>query len=150
MGMFYWITGRVDDVLNVSGHRIGSAEVEHCLVKQSEHVAEAAVVGSPHDIKGECIFCYVILKVGVEETVEVLSHLRSSVRSGIGAFATPEKIIAVSGLPKTRSGKIMRRLLRKLAACDFDNFGDTSTLADPKVVEEIKQKMIGLTSIATI
>merc|ERR1712194_409383 len=98
---YYWITGRVDDVLNVSGHRIGSAEGEHCLVQQSDYVAEAAVVGCPHEVKGEGIFCYVILKANVSEPEDkVVAHLRNAVRAGIGAFATPERVVAVSGLPK--------------------------------------------------
>lgn len=140
---YYWITGRIDDVLNVSGHRIGSAEVEHALV-QNAKVAESAVVGFPHEIKGEGIFAYVILKDGCPETPELVQELKSAVRSGIGPFATPDNICLTSGLPKTRSGKIMRRILRKIAANDTSNLGDTSTLADPSVVEELKTKVAGL------
>ena len=134
---YYWITGRVDDVINVSGHRIGTAEVESALV-QHEAVAEAAVVGFPHDIKGEGIYAYVTLMVGNNEDPEQLrGELENLVRSEIGPFARPEFIQYAPGLPKTRSGKIMRRILRKIAADDVDNLGDTSTLADPAVVEDL-------------
>ena len=133
---FYWITGRVDDVINVSGHRMGTAEVESALVLH-EHVAEAAVVGYPHDIKGQGIYAYVTLNVGIEETDELKKELISLVRKEIGAIANPDVIQWATGLPKTRSGKIMRRILRKVAANEVDSLGDTSTLADPAVVEDI-------------
>ncbi len=134
---YYWITGRVDDVINVSGHRIGTAEVESALVLH-EAVAEAAVVGFPHDIKGEGIYAYVTLMTGVNEDPDKLQQeLMQLVRSEIGPFARPEHIQWAPGLPKTRSGKIMRRILRKIAADDLDNLGDTSTLADPSVVEDL-------------
>ncbi len=133
---YYWITGRVDDVINVSGHRMGTAEVESALVLH-EHVAEAAVVGFPHDIKGQGIFAYVTLNVGVEPTDELKKELVMLVRSEIGPIAAPDAIQWAPGLPKTRSGKIMRRILRKIAENEFDGLGDTSTLADPAVVEEL-------------
>jgi acetyl-CoA synthetase len=134
---YYWITGRVDDVINVSGHRIGTAEVESALVLH-EAVAEAAVVGFPHDIKGEGIYAYVTLMVGNDEDPQQLrGELEGLVRSEIGPFAKPEFIQYAPGLPKTRSGKIMRRILRKIAADDLENLGDTSTLADPSVVEDL-------------
>eukprot|EP00744_Colponema_vietnamica_P002100 GILI01003379.1.p1 GENE.GILI01003379.1~~GILI01003379.1.p1 ORF type:complete len:652 (-),score=189.57 GILI01003379.1:423-2378(-) len=132
---FYWITGRVDDVINVSGHRMGSAEIEHALVQQ-EGVAESAVVGFPHEIKGQGIFCYVTLKEGYEDkvTIDVLKH---AVRAKIGPIATPDVILITPNLPKTRSGKIMRRILRKIASDDTSNLGDVSTLADPSVVDQL-------------
>lgn len=133
---YYWITGRVDDVINVSGHRMGTAEIESALVLHEE-VAEAAVVGYPHDIKGQGIYAYVTLNVGVEPTEELRKELVDLVRKEIGAIAHPDIIQWAPGLPKTRSGKIMRRILRKVAANELDNLGDTSTLADPAVVEEI-------------
>ena len=134
---YYWITGRVDDVMNVSGHRIGTAEVESALVLH-EAVAEAAVVSFPHDIKGEGIYAYVTLMVGNNEDPEQLrEELAQMVRSEIGPFARPEHIQFAPGLPKTRSGKIMRRILRKIAADDLENLGDTSTLADPSVVDDL-------------
>jgi len=134
---YYWITGRVDDVINVSGHRIGTAEVESALVLH-EAVAEAAVVGFPHPIKGEGIYAFVTLMRGNNEDPDQLrGELERLVRSEIGAFARPEFIQYAPGLPKTRSGKIMRRILRKIAADDLDNLGDTSTLADPSVVEDL-------------
>jgi acetyl-CoA synthetase len=133
---YYWITGRVDDVMNVSGHRIGSAEIEAALVTHA-FCSEAAVVGFPHEIKGEGIFAYVILKEGYEATDELVGELRNEVRHHIGAFAAPDHIIIAPGLPKTRSGKIMRRILRKIAASDISNLGDISTLADPTVVEKL-------------
>jgi len=132
----YWITGRVDDVLNVSGHRMGTAEVESALVLH-EAVAEAAVVGFPHEIKGQGIYAYVTLMTGIEGTDELLKELNQMVRTEIGSFAKPDKIQWAPGLPKTRSGKIMRRILRKIAENDLDNLGDTSTLADPSVVEDL-------------
>ncbi|MSS75573.1 MAG: acetate--CoA ligase [Methyloglobulus sp.] len=133
---FYWITGRVDDVINVSGHRLGTAEVESALVLH-ENVAEAAVVGCPHDIKGQGIYAYVTLNAGVTPTEELRKELIMLVRKEIGAIATPDIIQWAKGLPKTRSGKIMRRILRKIAANELDNLGDTSTLADPAVVKDI-------------
>jgi acetyl-CoA synthetase len=133
---YYWITGRVDDVINVSGHRMGTAEIESALVLH-EHVAEAAVVGYPHNIKGQGIYAYVTLNAGVEPTEELRKELVDMVRKEIGAIANPDIIQWAPGLPKTRSGKIMRRILRKVAANELDNLGDTSTLADPAVVDEI-------------
>ena len=133
---YYWITGRVDDVINISGHRMGTAEVESALVAH-ETVSEAAVVGYPHDIKGQGIYCYVTLMNGVEPSDELKKTLVGQVRTEIGPIASPDKIQWAPGLPKTRSGKIMRRILRKIAEDDFANLGDTSTLADPGVVEEL-------------
>ena len=133
---YYWLTGRVDDVLNVSGHRIGSAEIESALVSHP-FCSEAAVVGYPHLIKGEGIFAYVILKDGYEADEELVGELRNEVRRHIGAFATPDQILIAPGLPKTRSGKIMRRILRKIAANETDDLGDISTLADPPVVSSL-------------
>lgn len=133
---YYWITGRVDDVLNVSGHRLGTAEVESALVAH-EAVAEAAVVGYPHEIKGQGIYAYVTCTVGTEETETLRAELVKHVRSAIGPIATPDVIQFAPGLPKTRSGKIMRRILRKVASGDFDNLGDTTTLADPAVVDAL-------------
>jgi len=132
----YWITGRVDDVINVSGHRMGTAEVESALVAHAT-VAEAAVVGYPHDIKGQGIYCYVTLMNGQEPTEELRKELRTWVRTEIGPIASPDLIQWAPGLPKTRSGKIMRRILRKIAENDFGALGDTSTLADPSVVEDL-------------
>ena len=133
---FYWITGRTDDVLNVSGHRMGTAEVESALVAHPS-VAEAAVVGYPHDIKGQGIYAYVTLIKGVEPSDELLKELQNWVRKEIGPIAKPDLIQWAPGLPKTRSGKIMRRILRKVAADDYGDLGDTSTLADPSVVEDL-------------
>ena len=133
---YYWITGRVDDVLNVSGHRMGTAEVESALVAHPK-VSEAAVVGYPHDIKGQGIYCYVTLMAGEEPTDALKKELRDWVRSEIGPIASPDLIQWAPGLPKTRSGKIMRRILRKIAEDDFSNLGDTSTLADPGVVDDL-------------
>ena len=135
---YYWITGRVDDVLNVSGHRIGTAEVEGAI-GQASGVAEAAVVGFPHEIKGEAIYAYVTLMTGVEPSAEVEKAIVQSVRKIIGPHAAPDKIQFTPALPKTRSGKIMRRILRKIAEGDLANVGDTSTLADPSVVENLMQ-----------
>ncbi|MGR3461490.1 MAG: acetate--CoA ligase [Roseovarius sp.] len=132
----YWITGRVDDVINVSGHRMGTAEVESALVAHST-VSEAAVVGYPHDIKGQGIYCYVTLMDGVAPTDELRTQLANWVRQEIGPIAKPDVIQWAPGLPKTRSGKIMRRILRKIAENDFDSLGDTSTLADPSVVDDL-------------
>lgn len=132
----YWITGRVDDVLNVSGHRIGTAEVEGAIGK-AEHVAEAAVVGFPHDIKGQGIYAYVTLMAGIDGSDEILTGIYASVKKEIGPHAKPDKIQFTPALPKTRSGKIMRRILRKIAENELDKLGDTSTLADPTVVENL-------------
>ncbi len=133
---YYWITGRVDDVLNVSGHRMGTAEIESSLVAHSS-VAEAAVVGYPHDIKGQGIYAYVTLMAGQSPSAELEAELRQWVRKDIGPIATPDLLQWAPGLPKTRSGKIMRRILRKIAANDFKELGDTSTLADPAVVDDL-------------
>ena len=133
---YYWITGRVDDVLNVAGHRMGTAEVESALVAHPK-VSEAAVVGYPHDIKGQGIYCYVTLMTGETPTDALKKELRDWVRSEIGPIASPDLIQFAPGLPKTRSGKIMRRILRKIAEDDFSNLGDTSTLADPTVVDSL-------------
>jgi len=133
---YYWITGRVDDVINVSGHRLGTAEVESALVEHNG-VAEAAVVGYPHKIKGQGIYAYVTLKLGVEPTEDLLRELIGFVRSEIGPIATPDLLQWAPSLPKTRSGKIMRRILRKIAANEHDQLGDTSTLADPTVVDDL-------------
>jgi acetyl-CoA synthetase len=132
----YWITGRVDDVINVSGHRMGTAEVESALVAH-EKVAEAAVVGYPHEIKGQGIYCYVTLMNGVEPDEELRKELRTWVRTEIGPIASPDLIQWAPGLPKTRSGKIMRRILRKIAENDYGSLGDTSTLAEPAVVDDL-------------
>ncbi|WP_075214185.1 acetate--CoA ligase [Mongoliimonas terrestris] len=133
---YYWITGRVDDVINVSGHRMGTAEVESALVAHPK-VSEAAVVGYPHDIKGQGIYCYVTLMAGEEPTEALKKELKDWVRREIGPIATPDLIQFSPGLPKTRSGKIMRRILRKIAEDEFGNLGDTSTLADPGVVSDL-------------
>jgi len=133
---YHWITGRVDDVINVSGHRMGTAEVESALVSHA-HVSEAAVVGYPHDIKGQGIFAYVTLMHGIEATDAVRKELVAHVRKEIGPIATPDVILFAPGLPKTRSGKIMRRILRKIAENEFGSLGDTSTLADPSVVDDL-------------
>jgi acetyl-CoA synthetase len=133
---YYWITGRVDDVINVSGHRLGTAEVESALVAH-EKVAEAAVVGYPHEIKGQGIYAYVTLMNGVEPSEELRKELVQWVRTEIGPIASPDLIQWAPGLPKTRSGKIMRRILRKIAENDFGSLGDTSTLADPSVVDDL-------------
>jgi acetyl-CoA synthetase len=133
---FYWVTGRVDDVINVSGHRLGTAEVESSLVLHSD-VAEAAVVGYPHDIKGQGIYAYVTLMTGIKASEALRLDLIAFVGKDIGAFAKPEIIQFAPGLPKTRSGKIMRRILRKVAANELENLGDTTTLADPTVVEQL-------------
>lgn len=138
---YYWITGRVDDVLNVSGHRLGTAEIESALVLHPS-VAEAAVVGYPHDIKGQGIYAYVTLMSGIEESDALLKELVAHVRKEIGPIAAPDIIQWAPGLPKTRSGKIMRRILRKIAANELENMGDTSTLADPTVVEDLTDKRI--------
>jgi acetyl-CoA synthetase len=133
---YYWITGRVDDVLNISGHRMGTAEVESALVSHAA-VAEAAVVGYPHEIKGQGIYVYVTLMEGIEPNDELRTELRNWVRKEIGPIASPDLLQWAPALPKTRSGKIMRRILRKIAENDYGNLGDTSTLADPSVVENL-------------
>jgi len=133
---YYWITGRVDDVMNVSGHRLGSAEVESALVSHP-YCSEAAVIGYPHEIKGEGVFAYVVMNEGHGYDSALIGELRNEVRRHIGAFATPDMIMIVSGLPKTRSGKIMRRILRKIAAMQMDDMGDLTTLADPSIVAEL-------------
>ncbi len=133
---FFWIMGRLDDVINVSGHRLGTAEIESALVSHKA-VAEAAVVGMPHPIKGQAIFAYVTLTAAAKESDELMAELRQHVRTEIGPIAMPEVIQWAPSLPKTRSGKIMRRILRKIAADDFEDFGDTSTLADPSVVDHL-------------
>jgi acetyl-CoA synthetase len=133
---YFWLIGRIDDVVNVSGHRIGTAEVESALVSHPA-VAEAAVVGFPHDIKGEDLYAYVILKVGFTGSDDLKKQLVAHVRKEIGPIASPGKIQFPPGLPKTRSGKIMRRILRKVASGDIDQLGDTTTLADPSIVDEI-------------
>ncbi len=133
---YYWITGRVDDVLNVSGHRMGTAEIESALVAHNK-VSEAAVVGYPHDVKGQGIYCYVTLMAGEEDNPDLKVELRNWVRKEIGPIASPDHIQFAPGLPKTRSGKIMRRILRKVAENDFGALGDISTLADPGVVDDL-------------
>jgi len=133
---YYWLMGRVDDVINVSGHRLGTAEIESALVAHKD-VAEAAVVGYYHDIKGEGIYAFVILNVGVRKTEALTKALISHVRKQIGPIATPDKIQFADSLPKTRSGKIMRRVLRKLASGDTDELGDLSTLQDKKGFEKL-------------
>jgi acetyl-CoA synthetase len=139
---YYWITGRVDDVINVSGHRMGTAEVESALVLH-DAVAEAAVVGFPHDIKGEGIYAYVTLMTGIQPSTDLVNDLLDLVRTEIGPIAKPDIIQWAPGLPKTRSGKIMRRILRKIAANEVDDLGDTSTLAEPTVVEDLLRNRPG-------
>jgi len=138
---YYQITGRIDDVINVSGHRMGTAEVESALVAHPK-VAEAAVVGYPHELKGQSIYAYVTLKSGVAKSDELRKELVAHVRTLIGPIATPEKIQWADGLPKTRSGKIMRRILKKVAAGDITDLGDTTTLADPSVVDDIVKNRV--------
>ncbi len=133
---YYWITGRVDDVIIVSGHNLGTAEIESAFVSHKD-VSEAAVVGYPHDVKGNGLYCYVSLKVGIETSDDLVIDLKKTIREKIGPIATPDFIHITAGLPKTRSGKIMRRILRKIASNDFDNLGDTSTLSDPSVVNNL-------------
>tara|TARA_E500000178_G_scaffold237637_1_gene234122 strand:- start:832 stop:2754 length:1923 start_codon:yes stop_codon:yes gene_type:complete len=136
---YYWITGRVDDVIIVSGHNLGTAEIESAFVSHQD-VSEAAVVGYPHDVKGNGLYCYVSLKAGIESSEDLVLDLKETIRKKIGPIATPDFIHITAGLPKTRSGKIMRRILRKIASNDFDNLGDTSTLADPSVVNDLIEK----------
>jgi len=140
---YYWITGRVDDVLNVSGHRIGTAELESALVAHDD-VAEAAVVGYPHEVKGQGIYAYVTLVRDAEPTEPLREALVQHVRSQIGPIAKPDHIQFTDSLPKTRSGKIMRRIIRKIAAGEYDDLGDTSTLADPGVVETLIDERKGV------
>ncbi len=133
---YYWITGRVDDVIIVSGHNLGTAEIESAFVSHKD-VSEAAVVGYPHDVKGNGLYCYVSLKVGVDSSEDLVLELKKTIREKIGPIAAPDFIHITAGLPKTRSGKIMRRILRKIASNEFENLGDTSTLADPSVVDNL-------------
>ncbi len=142
---YYWITGRVDDVINVSGHRMGTAEIESALVAHVK-VAEAAVVGMPHDIKGQGIYAYVTLNVGEEGGEALRKELVQWVRHEIGPIATPDVIQFAPALPKTRSGKIMRRILRKIAEDAVDQLGDTSTLADPGVVDNLVANRVRVTA----
>ena len=139
---YYWNTGRVEDVINVSGHRMGTAEIESALVAHP-HVAEAAVVGFPHDVKGQGIYCYVTLNADVTPSEDLRRELVAWVRREIGPFAAPDVIQWAPGLPKTRSGKIMRRILRKIAENDIGALGDTSTLADPSVVDDLVKNRAG-------
>lgn len=141
---YHFIIGRMDDVINVSGHRIGTAEVESALVAHPA-VAQAAVVGQPHDIKGQAICAFVMLTVGYEESPELLKELRGSVRTEIGAFCSPDLIVVTPSLPMTRSGKIMRRILRKIVCGETDSLGDTSTLADPSIVDTLIAKVESMT-----
>ena len=138
---FFWVVGRIDDVVNVSGHRMGTAEIESALVTHPA-VAEAAVVGFPHDIKGQALYCFVTLKIGHEKTEDLRQELRKHVRQEIGPIATPDKIQFADALPKTRSGKIMRRILKKIAAGETKDLGDTTTLADPSVVQKLIKERV--------
>ena len=138
---YYWITGRVDDVINVSGHRFGTAEIESAI-NEHQSVAESAVAGFPHDIKGQGIYAYVILRDGFDPNEDLKNEIIKAVRAKIGAIAILDKVQIVDGLPKTRSGKIMRRILRKIAAGEFDSLGDVSTLAEPDIVEAIKRNFV--------
>jgi acetyl-CoA synthetase len=138
---YFLVMGRLDDVLKVSGHRLGSAEIESALVKH-EAVAECAVVGFPHKIKGESIYVFVTLKLGVEKSDELKFELRDFVRNEVGPIASPEKIQWADALPKTRSGKIMRRILKRIAAGQIDDLGDVTTLADPTVVETLVKERL--------
>ena len=140
---YHFIIGRMDDVINVSGHRIGTAEVESALVAHPA-VAQAAVVGQPHDIKGQAICAFCMLTVGFEESPELVKELRMSVRTEIGAFCSPDLIVVTPSLPMTRSGKIMRRILRKIVCGETDSLGDTSTLADPSIVQTLISKVDSL------
>ncbi len=140
---YYWITGRIDDVLNVSGHRLGTAEIESALV-ENEAVVESAVVGYPHEIKGQGIYAYVVLYPQFKESPELVEAIKNTVRESIGRFAAPDVIHVTKGLPKTRSGKVMRRLLRKVAHAEYEGLGDISTLADPSVMESIIGEHKGL------
>lgn len=137
----YWLMGRVDDVINISGHRIGTAEVESALVSHSV-VAEAAVVGYPHEIKGQALYVFVTVNDGVEKNDELIKEFIKHIRNEIGPIATPDKIQFADTLPKTRSGKIMRRILKKIAANDTGDLGDTSTLLDPSVVDKLIKERV--------
>jgi acetyl-CoA synthetase len=137
---YIWVIGRVDDVLNVSGHRIGTAEVESALVEHPA-VAQAAIVGQPHEIKGQSIAAFVMLVTGAEESDSLITELKASVRKGVGSFAAPDMICVAPSLPMTRSGKIMRRILRKIVCGEADQLGDTSTLADPTIVDYLIDKV---------
>ena len=139
----HFITGRVDDVINVSGHRIGTAEVESALVAHPS-VAQAAVVGKPHDIKGQGICAFCMLRNGYEESDDLIKDLRMQVRSEVGAFCSPDMIVVTPSLPMTRSGKIMRRILRKIVCGETDTLGDTSTLAEPAIVDTLIEKVESL------
>ena len=132
----YHISGRLDDIIKVSGHRLGTEELESALIS-SKSVSEAAVIGVPHPIKGEAIIAFVILQKNINPSPELVKLLTQHLRNHLGAIATPERIIWVSGLPKTRSGKIMRRILKKICAEDYDNIGDTSSLSEPNVIQDI-------------
>ena len=138
---YYWLMGRIDDVINVSGHRIGTAEVESALVSHAS-VAEAAVIGYPHEIKGQGIYAFVTVKTGIEKSDKLRKDLVAHVRTAIGPIASPDKLQFADGLPKTRSGKIMRRILRKIAEGRIDELGDTSTLADPSVVTQLVEERL--------
>jgi len=140
---FTWIIGRVDDVLNVSGHRIGTAEVESALVAHPS-VAQAAVVGQPHEIKGQSIAAFCMLTSGCEDSETLTKELRNLVKAGVGGFAAPDMIVTADSLPMTRSGKIMRRILRKIVCGEVDQLGDTSTLADPSIVDVLIAKVAAL------
>ena len=142
---YFWITGRVDDVLNISGHRLGTAEIESALVEH-ELVAEAAVVGFPHPLKGQGIYAYVTLMKGCTGEQGILEELKALVTAKIGSIAKPDRLQWAPNLPKTRSGKIMRRILRKIAEGDFQQLGDTSTLADPSAVDELISNRIEQTN----
>eukprot|EP00461_Guttulinopsis_vulgaris_P001183 UN01183 len=145
---YYWITGRVDDVINVSGHRIGSAEIESALITHKA-VAESAVIGVPHDIKGQALFAYVTLKDGYDiDNLLTVAELISTVANEVGAFAKPDYVVLTPNLPKTRSGKIIRRILRKIACLETDTLGDLSTLADMDVVEDLIQRVNGMYEMA--
>eukprot|EP00997_Jenningsia_sp_PLL12_P002920 NODE_1521_length_1139_cov_22.441284_g1239_i0.p1 GENE.NODE_1521_length_1139_cov_22.441284_g1239_i0~~NODE_1521_length_1139_cov_22.441284_g1239_i0.p1 ORF type:complete len:216 (-),score=55.91 NODE_1521_length_1139_cov_22.441284_g1239_i0:429-1076(-) len=143
------ITGRVDDVINVSGHRLGTAEVETALTN-NDYAVEAAVVGFPHDVKGEGIYAFVVLRQGLERNDEARVALKESVKRDIGSWATPDKIQLCAALPKTRSGKIMRRILRKIAMLSFDDLGDISTLAEPAVVERLIQERENIAAFSSV
>ena len=137
---YHFIKGRIDDVINVSGHRIGTAEVESALVLHPA-VVQAAVVGKPHDLKGQAICCFCMLTEGYEESEELTKELRNMVRTELGAFCSPDLIVATPSLPMTRSGKIMRRILRKIVSGEADSLGDTSTLNDPTIVDTLIEKV---------
>ena len=137
---YYWITGRVDDVLNVAGHRLGSGEIENVVVEHPD-IAEAACVGIPDEVKGQAIFVYAIATATAQITEELKQQIKLNIRTKLGAFCTPKHVMVVQNVPKTRSGKIMRRILRKVACEEYDNLGDVTTLADPSVVDTmIKQR----------